>query len=1185
MKIKQNGETVKQLSNPSSTGGLGIHFENRIQASFVVLMLAGGFAPCLCSWPIVKIKLQGKYQGFETDDLIVYTEQPGTEKKAKLLGQIKHFISITNGDKEFCEVIQAAWADFNNKSLFNEKTDAIALICGPLSATDTNDVRLLLNQAKHSENVDDFFTRIQKAKFTSNKQRNKFEIFKSQLKVANKNIELTNDELWRFLKSFHLLIYDLDIQGVASSMLYTILGHHLTTNTNALWTQILDHVERENENAGAITIDSIPEDIKTQFKPQPIEVIPENLVKNTCLQHQDWNLHRYAKELTIANLIGSWNENSESDKLIISILAGEDYKTWIQKIREIIQESESPIILKNGIWNIKNRKELWKSLSLRIFDETLDKFKACITSVLTEIDPKFELDKEKRFASNIYGKILKHSDTLRKGLAESLALIGCYPDILTNCSRNKSKNIVSIVIKEILKSTNWMLWASLNNLLPIIAEADPETFLSSVEIALRNTPTPFSELFAQEGDGIIGSNYITGLLWALENIAWEEQYLVQTTVVLGELAQIDPGGRWSNRPSNSLIEIFLPWHPQTTASIEKRKVAIKTINKEMPDVAWPLLMNLLPKSHQIASGCSKPLFRKSISDDWTGKVTNKEYYEQTSYYANFLVEQAKDNISKLSKIVDNLDNLPKAAFDKLLKYLSADSVLSVPEDDRLELWQHLTKFILHHERYSYTEWALDSTLIAKIKKVANKLEPQNPIHLHSRLFDDSSFDLFVENGNWEEQSKILEDHRQSALKAILEYGGNEALFKLIENVEYPTDIGRVLGNIGNDSLDRVIIPDLLISANRKFELFANNYVQSRWRQLGWQWADSIEFEGWSIPQIASYFSYLPFIADTWKRVSKTLSDSDFEYWSKVNVNPYHAKDELDFAIDKLIEYQRPYAALGCIHKNLNDKKTLNTKKAVQALIDAISSTEPAYSKNTYDVLEIIKALQEDSSATSEDLFQVEWAYLSWLDGENRGVRPKFIEKQLSTDPNFFFEIISKAYRSEKITKEEYKPTPDDQKIALHIYDLLKEWRRPPGLQDDGTFNESNFTKWINEVVNMCTESGHLDVALVCIGNVLFYCPPDTDGFWINRVVADTLNQKEFEKMRNGFHSEILNSRGVYCVDPSAKPEKEFALKYKKQAEDTENAGYHRLANTLRSISEFYDKEAERILEDNKSRTD
>ena len=45
---------------------------------------------------------------------------------------------------------------------------------------------------------------------------------------------------------------------------------------------------------------------------------------------------------------------------------------------------------------------------------------------------------------------------------------------------------------------------------------------------------------------------MTGLLWALETLAWHSDHLARVTVILGELAEIDPGGNWTNRPANSL---------------------------------------------------------------------------------------------------------------------------------------------------------------------------------------------------------------------------------------------------------------------------------------------------------------------------------------------------------------------------------------------------------------------------------------------------------------------------------------------------------------------------------------------------------------------------------------------------------------------------------------------------------
>lgn len=91
-----------------------------------------------------------------------------------------------------------------------------------------------------------------------------------------------------------------------------------------------------------------------------------------------------------------------------------------------------------------------------------------------------------------------------------------------------------------------------------------------------------------------------------------------------------------------------------------------------------------------------------------------------------------------------------------------------------------------------------------------------------------------------------------------------------------------------------------------------------------------------------------------------------------------------------------------------------------------------------------------------------------------------------------------------------------------------------------------------------------------------YAPPDPDGLWIHRSAAAVLNAEDSEEMRIGFRIELFNSRGVYWVDPTGKSERELAAKYRKQAEEVEAAGYHRLASTLRKLAEEYDREAERI---------
>jgi len=302
---------INKLSNPFSTGGGGINFETRVQACFVTLMLSGGFAPCLPQWPIKKIKLQGKYVGYDTDDAIIFVESPDRKKESKLLCQVKHSISITKTNKVFGEVIRSAWNDFNNKNLFTACTDLIALITGPLSATDMNDVRTILEWSRNSENAEDFLTKVNQTNFSSKQKRGKLIVFRTHLKNANDGVDVTDEKFWQFMKSFHLLEYDLDIKsGVILSLLQSLIGQFSPENASSLWAQIINEVQSTNQNAGTITVNSISKEIVSVFQKRIVETIPTDLgIKPSAPKVSDWNNIKFANELAIAILLGGWDES------------------------------------------------------------------------------------------------------------------------------------------------------------------------------------------------------------------------------------------------------------------------------------------------------------------------------------------------------------------------------------------------------------------------------------------------------------------------------------------------------------------------------------------------------------------------------------------------------------------------------------------------------------------------------------------------------------------------------------------------------------------------------------------------------------------------------------------------------------------------------------------------------------
>lgn len=904
-----------------------------------------------------------------------------------------------------------------------------------------------------------------------------------------------------------------------------------------------------------------------------------------------WSDWPEAADLAVAVLLGSWSDNSEADRLVVEKLSGKSYKEWMGKIHEVALRPSTPLTQQDGNWKFLLRFEGWYALGPRLFDEHLDQLKEVSVAVLREIDPQFELPPDKRYMASIYGKVLKHSHLLRKGIAESLALLGGHPRALISCTLGEAETTAGQAIREILADADWVRWASLNDVLPLLAEAAPGVFLKEVENALQSNPCPFDEIFAQEGNGLLGRNYLTGLLWALETLAWDEDYLSRVILCLGELAARDPGGSWANRPFNSLTTILLPWLPQTCAPVATRVAAVKALLDELPDVGWKLLLSLLPQYPSVSLGTRRPAWRPTIPDEWKQEVTAPNYWEQVSAYAELAISEAKKDLLKLTELIDYLGTLPECAREQLLEHLGSETVLALPEDDRLRLWEKLVDLVTKHKKFADAIWAMKPEHVDKVTALAERLAPQAPFFRHQRLFSEHDFGLFEEKGNFEEQMKDLEIRCQKAVEEVAAAGGIKAVIDFVKTVQSPWRVGIAFGAIAGLDADAEVLPGLLESDQNSLAQFAEGFVHGRFRQKGWPWVDNVDTSRWTPGQIGRFFSCLPFASDTWERAERLLGDNQSDYWRQANVNPCEADAGLEHAIDLLIQHGRPYAAIRCLGKLVHEKQRsekqrsekqpfekqpFDKRKAIQALLEALKSPERHNDMDTYRIVEIIKALQNDPNTAPGDLFCVEWAYLPLLDRYPEAV-PKVLWRRLADDPQFFCELIRLVYRSvhqESLTEE---PTDEGRKIAANAYRLLRGWRLAPGLREDGLYDGDALKAWLEEVKKECAKTGHLGVAMHEVGQVLIHVPADSDGLWIHRSAANVLNAKDAEDMREGFYLGLYNSRGVHWVDPTGQPEKELAAKYRSQATAVEDAGYCRLVTKLRELADTYEREAERAV--------
>ncbi|RWD45169.1 MAG: hypothetical protein EOS25_13320 [Mesorhizobium sp.] len=1158
--------TQTQLSNPFSTGGGGVNFETRIQASFAVLMLAGGYSPCVRGWPIKAIHLQAKRLGFETDDLVVEAEEAGSARKSRLLAQIKHDISFTAGNKTFQEVISATWKDFSSK--IDTDFDAIALITGPLSGADL-DLRAVLEWARTSNGADDFFSKVNRSKFSSKNKQKKLAATMQHLRLANSG-KVSNEETWQFLKRFHILQYDLDIaSGVNRAFLSCIISQFGTARADGTWTQLVDAVSYFNQSAGTLTADTLPQELVEAFQRRPTSVISKDLLQASLVTSYAPVTTKVSYELAVAQFVGAWRESSRQDRSYLSQLAGESYEEFVRKLSVELNTPGAAIRHKNGVWSVAERAECWSAFGSYLFDRHLELLQEHAQSAFSEDKTEFLTAEDDSITAN---SDTLYSDQLRAALADTLALVATAGSSLKHCRTDLVGSIPTRVVRTCLREAGWIRLASLDDLLPVLAEAAPEAFLEAIEKAVRK-PETLKQLFALERGAFFGRPYITGLLWGLENLAWSPEFLGRVTLVLGALHEQDPGGQWANRPLESLKSIFLPWLPQTTASPERRLAALEALRREHPDVAWEVYVAALPRVTQSTSGTHRPKWRPFATRE-PPEITRGQYADAVNSYSASLLQIAEADTKKLVSLTQHLGNLPPTAFRAAINviYANVDQLRRDKQDN--VIWNKLQEITRKHTAFASSDWAMSPDLVAEIGSLSERFKPSDPAVLYKEIFGAQDITFYDREISWEQRQQRLYSLQREAVEHVWQAAGFEGVRSFARSVSRPRAVGYALGQLAPD-VPATALSETASSTNGSDQEFVVGYVAAKFGAEKEAWLETLALDTWNPRSIAQVLVGLPFKMRTWQLVEELLPSSGKLYWKTVAVQPIDDDDALHFVVQHLLDNGRPISAIDAIHMFLFRHKRIDVDDACRALLAVGQGSEKPSQLDGYEIESIIKYLQESTQTDPARLQAVEWAYLELLERPGCQTFPRALEQHLADKPDFFLQVISSAYRAEGAPAKE--PSETEKRVALNAYRVLSGWRIPPGQAEDGGFDGNRFEQWIKVAVSSARKSGHLGVAMQQLGSVLRNVPADADGFWIDRKVAEALNDADLDQLRSGYRIGLFNSRGVHWVDPSGSPERELSQKYSEKAEQAELAGYVRLAACLRGLSKEYDAHADMIV--------
>lgn len=237
-------------------GGGGTNFEQLVQTAFLTTLIIRGNVPCIASGELLEVALQVTNRGYETDDFLAIAKSSSGEHR--LLIQVKHDISFTIENEKFKEVISAFWKDYSNNSIFDKTRDKLIVVKNGLTKDERNHLKSLFNWAINHATETDFLSEVNRIKA----KKERLDVFRGVLKEANNNTDLTDKELWEFLKCVDVLEYDfLNESSIDRTYLLNLIklskSKKSTASEKEIWDSVFAYVATLNPNGGSVTLESI----------------------------------------------------------------------------------------------------------------------------------------------------------------------------------------------------------------------------------------------------------------------------------------------------------------------------------------------------------------------------------------------------------------------------------------------------------------------------------------------------------------------------------------------------------------------------------------------------------------------------------------------------------------------------------------------------------------------------------------------------------------------------------------------------------------------------------------------------------------------------------------------------------------------------------------------------------------
>ncbi|NMX28485.1 addiction module antitoxin [Pseudomonas sp. WS 5406] len=905
-----------------------------------------------------------------------------------------------------------------------------------------------------------------------------------------------------------------------------------------------------------------------------LTVLRRKLSTVPAVQMPEWAADgSVASQLIPFLFVGAWDTSNQSDKTGLSLLSGvRDFDDIEKELQSLCHLNDSPVWSIGTFRGVVSKIDLLYAIAGVVTAADLERYFTVARMVLGEDDPSLDLEEDQRWAASIHGKTREFSSAFRQGISETLVLLAVHGQQLFDIRLGvQTNNEVIRTIRELLPTplTTRILEANDHDL-ATYAEAAPDEFLSIIERDLNSESPAVFGLLRPVNSGVFGSSPSrTGLLWALEGLAWAPNTLPRATFILARLAQIEINDNWLNKPARSLEAIFRSWMPQTAANLQDRIALMKRLVERFPEVAWKICIAQFGTHAQFGEYSHKPRWRTDGYGFGEPLIRLEPRIEFVREITDILLNWHSYSVEKLYDLVEQLSNFSEDDQSRVWKIIVTWAQKTASDSDKAAMREKirlttLSRGALMRARRNGSS----SGLAAAGKEVCEALEPTEIINRHSWLFrsgwiQESADDLEnLEGIDFKAGEKRTQDMRINALREIFELHGSAGILELAKLGQTSWIIGALSASyvLSRKDLEELLIRTLpCIKVNGEFTGLYKDLVRGLIRSL----ADkdlrreviTNATKGHPEVEIVEILLLSTFSRDTWDWVDTLSAGGQKKYWE--NIIPEHIHDspsECNESVEKLLNYGRPRAAfLGVCH-SLNKINPEVIAKLLWAIVQPGKEQAGHYMLEKYYVQEAFKQMNDSGVLSIEQMASLEFAYIDVL-GESlehqEGYQIPNLERYIESHPEFFVQAICWLYKrsDEGVDTFELQVMEDQvQTMAKRGMKFLQSLKSIPGHNDRGELKATLLSNWIVAVRDACDMHSRNGKADYWIGELLAHAPVGMDGVWPCEPVREVIEHIQSERMVHGAQIKIFNMRGAHFRGEDGAQERELAEKYRSWSE-------------------------------------